>query len=96
MRTIPAVALELLRLAVQHKIQINSHRQQYWYADNHKHFFSPRHIVSTSTRMHCEFLHLLFLQAHRETGGLQAHLEIARPTWIDEEQIRLGRPGLDG
>jgi hypothetical protein len=51
-----------LRLAAQRKI--NSYRQQY--ADNENIFFLPA-IVSTSTRMHGEFLRLLFLQAHRET-----------------------------
>jgi hypothetical protein len=48
-----------LRLAAQRKI--NGYRQQ------SEHFlFSPRHL-STSTRMHGDFLRLLFLQAHRET-----------------------------
>jgi hypothetical protein len=54
-----------LRLAVQRKI--NSYRQQY--ADNQNISFLPS-IVSTSTRMHGEFLRLLFLQAHRE---IEAH-----------------------
>ena len=49
-----------LHIAAQRKI--NSYRQQY--ADNQNIFFS---ITSTSTRMHGEFLRLLFLQAHRET-----------------------------
>jgi hypothetical protein len=53
---------EPLRLAAQHKI--NGYRQQY--ADNQNISFLPA-IVSTSTRMHGEFLCLLFLQAHRET-----------------------------
>ncbi len=51
-----------LRVAVQRKI--DSYRQQY--ADNQNISFLSV-IVSTSTRMHCEFLHFLFLQAHRET-----------------------------
>jgi hypothetical protein len=51
-----------LRVAAQRKI--NSYRQQY--ADNQYISFLPA-IVSTSTRMHGEFLRLLFLQAHRET-----------------------------
>ena len=51
-----------LRLAAQRKI--NSYMQQY--ADNQNISFLPG-IVSTSTRMHGEFLRLLFLQAHRET-----------------------------
>ncbi len=49
-----------LRLAAQHKI--NGYRQQY--ADNQNISFLPA-IVSTSPRMHGEFLRLLFLQAHR-------------------------------
>jgi hypothetical protein len=59
----------LLRLAAQRKI--NSYRQQY--ADNQNTSFLPA-IVSTSTRMHGEFLRLLFLQAHRET---EAHFTAA-------------------
>jgi hypothetical protein len=59
-----------LRLAAQRKI--NSYRQQY--ADNQNISFLPA-IVSTSTRMHGEFLRLLFLQAaHRET---EAHFTAA-------------------
>jgi hypothetical protein len=50
-----------LRIAAQRKIQ--SYRQQY--AANHNISFSPA-IVDTSTRMHGEFLRLLFLQAHWE------------------------------
>jgi hypothetical protein len=51
-----------LRIAAQRKI--NSYGQQY--ADNQNSSFLPA-IVSTSKRMHGEFLRLLFLQAHRET-----------------------------
>ena len=51
-----------LRIAVQRKIA--AYQQQY--ADNQKISFLPA-IVTTSTRMHGEFLRLLFLQAHRET-----------------------------
>jgi hypothetical protein len=58
-----------LRLVAQRKI--NSYRQQY--ADNQNISFLPA-IVSTSTRMHGEFLRLLFLQAHRET---EAHFTAA-------------------
>jgi hypothetical protein len=58
-----------LRLAAQRKI--NSYRQQY--ADNQNISFLPA-IVSTSTRMHGEFLRLLFLQAHPET---EAHFTTA-------------------
>jgi hypothetical protein len=49
-----------LHIAVQRKM--NSCRQQY--AHNQNISFLPA-IVSTSTRMHGEFLRLLFLQAHR-------------------------------
>jgi hypothetical protein len=51
--------------AVQRKI--NNYRQQY--ADNQNISFLSVIVstVSTSTRMHGEFLGLLFLQAHRET-----------------------------
>jgi len=58
-----------LRLAAQRKI--NGYRQQH--ADNQNISFLPA-IVSTSTRMHGEFLRLLFLQAHRET---EAHFTAA-------------------
>ena len=51
-----------LRLAAQRKV--NGYRQQY--ADNHHISFLPA-IMTTSSRMHGEFLRLLFLQAHRET-----------------------------
>jgi hypothetical protein len=53
-----------LRLAAQRKI--NSYRQQY--ADNQNISFLPA-ILTTSSRMHGEFLRLLFLQAHRETAA---------------------------
>ena len=49
-----------LRVAAQRKI--NAYRQQY--ADNQNIFLLPA-IVSTSCRMHGEFL--IFLQAHKET-----------------------------
>ena len=51
-----------LRLAAQRKIKGYMHQ----YADNQNITFLPV-IVSTSTRMHGEFLRLLFLQAHRQT-----------------------------
>ena len=51
-----------LHVAAQRKI--NSYRQPY--ADNQNISFLPA-ITSTSTRMHGEFLRLLFLQARRET-----------------------------
>jgi hypothetical protein len=50
---------------------IAAYQQQY--ADNQNISFLPA-IVSTSTRMHGEFLRLLFLQAHRET---EAHFTAA-------------------
>ncbi len=58
-----------LRIAAQRKIA--AYQQQY--ADNQNISFLPS-IVSTSTRMHGEFLSLLFLQAHRET---EAHFTAA-------------------
>jgi hypothetical protein len=53
-----------MRVAAQRKT--NAYRQTY--ADNQNISFLPA-IMSTSNRMHGEFLHLLFLQAHRETGA---------------------------
>jgi hypothetical protein len=44
--------------------KMNNYRQQY--ADNQNTSFLPS-IMTTSSRMHGEFLRLLFLQAHRET-----------------------------
>jgi hypothetical protein len=51
-----------MRVAAQRKT--NAYRQTY--ADNQNISFLPA-IMSTSNRMHGEFLRLLFLQAHRET-----------------------------
>jgi hypothetical protein len=51
-----------MRVAAQRKT--NAYRQTY--ADNQNMSFLPA-IMSTSNRMHGEFLRLLFLQAHRET-----------------------------
>jgi hypothetical protein len=51
-----------MRVAAQSKT--NAYRQTY--ADNQNISFLPA-IMSTSNRMHGEFLRLLFLQAHRET-----------------------------
>ena len=51
-----------LRIAAKSKI--DDYRDQY--ANNQNISFLPA-ITSTSTRMHGEFLRLLFLQAHRET-----------------------------
>jgi hypothetical protein len=51
-----------LHLAAQRKI--NNYRQQY--ADKQNISFLPAP-VSTSTRMHGEFLRLLFLKAHQQT-----------------------------
>ena len=58
-----------LRVAAQRKI--NAYRQQY--AENQNISFLPS-IVSTSCRMHGEFLRLIFLQAHWET---EAHFTAA-------------------
>ena len=49
-------------MAAQRKI--NTYRQQY--ADNQNISVLPA-VMTTSSRMHGEFLRLLFLQAHRET-----------------------------
>jgi hypothetical protein len=51
-----------MRVAAQRKT--NAYKQTY--DDNQNIFFLPA-IMSTSNRMHGEFLRLLFLQAHRET-----------------------------
>jgi len=51
-----------MRVAAQRKT--NACKQTY--ADNQNIYFLPA-IISTSNRMHGEFLGLLFLQAHRET-----------------------------
>jgi hypothetical protein len=51
-----------MRVAAQRKT--NAYRQTY--TDNQNIYFLPA-IMSTSNRMHGEFLRLLFLQAHRET-----------------------------
>ena len=51
-----------MRIAAKSKI--DDYRDQY--ANNQNISFLPA-ITSTSTRMHGEFLRLLFLQAHRET-----------------------------
>ena len=58
-----------LRVAAQRKI--NAYRQQY--TGNQNISFLPA-ITSTSTRMHDEFLRLIFLQAHLET---EAHFAAA-------------------
>jgi hypothetical protein len=58
-----------MRVAAQRKT--NAYRQTY--ADNQNISFLPA-IMSTSNRMHGEFLRLLFLQAHRET---EAHFTAA-------------------
>ena len=62
-----------LHIAAQRKIN------SYWqpYADNQNISFLPA-ITSTSTRMHGEFLRLLFLQAHRET---EAHFTATGMPW---------------
>jgi hypothetical protein len=58
-----------MRVTAQRKT--NAYRQTY--ADNQNISFLPA-IMSTSNRMHGEFLRLLFLQAHRET---EAHFTAA-------------------
>ena len=58
-----------MRVAAQRKT--NAYKQTY--ADNQNISFLPA-IMSTSNRMHGEFLRLLFLQSHRET---EAHFTAA-------------------
>jgi hypothetical protein len=53
---------------------INTHIYQQQYADNNISFLPAIVSLSTSTRMHGEFLRLLFLQAQRET---EAHFTAA-------------------
>ncbi len=53
-----------LRLAAQRKVNGSDDRQQY--TDNQMISFLPV-IMTTSSRMHGEFLGLLFLQDHHET-----------------------------
>ena len=66
-----------LRMAAQRKI--NSYRQQY--ADNQNISFLLA-IMTNSSRMHCDFLRLLFLQAHPETT---AHFNV---TGLPSQQNR--------
>jgi hypothetical protein len=54
----------------------NAYRQTY--ADNQNISFLPA-IMSTSNRMHGEFLRLLFLQAHRETEAHFTAAELPSP-----------------
>jgi len=73
--------------------KINSYRQQY--TDNQIISFLPA-IVSTSTRMHSEFLRLLFLQAHRET---ETHFTVHTATGISSQHkqsdsFRFKRPAF--
>jgi len=74
-----------LHIASQRKIV--AYQQQY--DDNQNISFLPT-IVSTSTRMHGEFLRLLFLQAHRET---EAHFTAAGMSSqnANSETLRLKR-----
>jgi len=67
--------------------KIAAYQQQY--ADNQNTSFLPA-IVSTSTRMHGEFLRLLFLQAHRET---EAHFTATgmSPQTNNSEALRFKR-----
>jgi hypothetical protein len=62
-----------MRVAAQRKT--NAYKQTY--ADNQNISFLPAS-MSTSNHMHCEFLCLLFLQAHRET---EAHFTAAGMLW---------------
>jgi hypothetical protein len=66
---------------------IAAYQQQY--ADNQNISFLPA-IVSTSTRMHGEFLRLLFLQAHRETEAHFTAIGISSQH-INTEALRFKR-----
>ena len=66
-----------MRRYVLLRSKIAAYRQQY--ADNQNISFLPA-IVSTSTRMHGEFLRLLFLQDHREKL-VKCHHEICVVPW---------------
>ena len=59
------------------------------HADNQNISFLPA-IVSTSTRMHGEFLRLLFLQAHRETEAHFIAAGMSSPT-NNSEALRFKR-----
>jgi hypothetical protein len=63
----------MMRVAAQRKI--NTYGQQY--ADNQNISFLPA-IMSASTRMHGEFLRLLFLTGTLETGRTSLPLECHR------------------
>ena len=90
-------------LHVAARQKINKHRDLY--ANNRNITFMPA-ITSTSSRMHGEFLRLLFLQAHRETTAhftaigmpAQQHCDafrFRRAAFYNEEQSRSGC-GQDG
>ena len=69
--------------------KINGYRQQY--AGNQNISFLPA-IVSPSTRVHGEFLRLLFLQAHRET---EAHFTATGlPSQHNSYKFRFSPRGL--
>jgi len=52
---------------------------------NQAQWYHPASLSSTSTRMHDEFLRLLFLQAHRET---EAHLPAAGMSSQRNQSVR--------
>jgi hypothetical protein len=78
-----------MRVAAQRKT--NAYKQTY--ADNQNISFLPA-IMTTSNRMHGEFLRLLFLQAHRET---EAHFTAAgMPTQRNQSESFQERGILHG
>ncbi len=76
-----------MRRCVLLRGKIAAYQQQY--ADNQNISFLPA-IVSTSTRMHGEFLRLLSLQAHRETEAHFTAAGMSSPT-NNSEALRFKR-----
>jgi hypothetical protein len=68
------------------KRKVNKYRNTY--INNHSISFLPA-ITSTSSRIHGEFLRLLFLQAHRET--VKYFRFISTPAQPDQDQFRFRR-----
>ena len=80
------------RCVLLRSVKIAAYQQQY--VDNQNISFLPS-IVSTSTRIHGEFLRLLFLQAHRET---EAHFTAIGMSsqHINTEALRFKRADARG
>ena len=68
------------------KRKVNKYRNTY--INNHSISFLPA-ITSTSSRIHGEFLRLLFLQAHRETENYFAFM--GTPAQPNQDQFRFRR-----